>query len=78
MIRVPRRVLGAGPIPLSLLGAAGLALVAAAVWPVDAGAPPAEPGGPSLDLGRLAAGDTGAALSQPLFDPERRPWTARG
>lgn len=75
---MPRRVLGAGPISLGFLGAAGLALIATTLWPVDASAPLAGPGSPPLDLGRLAAADTGAALSQPLFDPERRPWTARG
>ncbi|MFD1304010.1 hypothetical protein, partial [Methylobacterium marchantiae] len=36
------------------------------------------PGPPLLDLAALAASDTGAATASPMFDPERRPWTARG
>ena len=78
MIRVARPLLRVSPLALGLLGAAGLAAVAAGLWPVDADAPAAASGTPPLDLGSLAAGDTGAALTRPLFDPERRAWTAHG
>jgi hypothetical protein len=66
------------PACLGLLGLAGLAALAAGLWPVDASAPLAPPGPPPLDLAALAAAETGAAVAAPLFDPERRPWTARG
>lgn len=68
----------AGLVFLGLLGVAGLALLAAALWPVNADAPAVAAGTSPPDLGHLAAADSGEALSRPLFDPGRRPWTARG
>ncbi|KQO65916.1 hypothetical protein ASF22_04385 [Methylobacterium sp. Leaf87] len=62
------------PVPRALAGLAGLAVLAAWVWPaatLDAG-PVAAPAAPV----RLA--DSGGALHRPLFDPDRRAWTARG
>jgi hypothetical protein len=78
MIAKSRLVLGISPISLGFLGAAAFAVLAIALRPVDVGASASEPVAPPLDLGRLAAGESGAALSQPLFDPARRAWTARG
>lgn len=78
MIRRTVSALRVRPLSLGLLGVAGLSVLAAGFWPLDATAPVAATGAPPFDLARLAAADLGPALARPLFDPERRSWTARG
>jgi len=79
MIRRPLPPLRMRPISLGLLGLSATAALAAGLWPLDLTAPaPPLATAPPLDLARLAALDTGAAVARPLFDPERRDWTALG
>jgi len=59
--------------PRLACGGAAALLLAAFAWPVD--------GGPAPVPRRAAAPvppSDGTALLRPLFDPGRRPWTARG
>ncbi|SFH07615.1 hypothetical protein [Methylobacterium gossipiicola] len=79
MIRPTLHPLTMRPISLGLLGISATAALVAGLWPLDltAPAPPAATI-PPLDLTRLATLDTGAAVTRPLFDPERRDWTGRG
>ncbi|KMO41133.1 hypothetical protein VQ02_06400 [Methylobacterium variabile] len=59
--------------PRAACGLAAAAMLAAFAWPVD--------GGPARAPRRAAAPAPTAdetALHRPLFDPGRRPWTARG
>ena len=51
---------------------AGL-MLAAFAWPVDGGPAPAPHGAPAVP-----PPPDETALARPLFDPGRRPWTARG
>lgn len=79
MIRRPLPLLRMRPISLGLFGLSATTALAAGLWPLDLTAPaPPQAAAAPLDLARLAALDTGAAVARPLFDPERRDWTARG
>ena len=69
-----RLVAGSGAASRIALAAGALGLAAAALWPLDAEPtppPPAEPARPE----RAAADE---ALRRPVFDGERRAWTALG
>ena len=59
--------------PRAACGLAAAAMVAAFAWPIDAGPKPAP-----RPAAQPAPARDGSALQRPLFDPGRRPWTARG
>lgn len=54
-------------------GLAAIAMLAAFAWPIDGGPTPL----PRRPVAPMPPPDE-AALQRPLFDPGRRPWTARG
>ncbi|AWN48602.1 hypothetical protein DK419_21455 [Methylobacterium terrae] len=59
--------------PRAACAVAACLMLAGVAWPVD--------GGPATPPRRAAASPPpadGTALARPLFDPDRRPWTARG
>ncbi|KMO33848.1 hypothetical protein VQ03_24305 [Methylobacterium tarhaniae] len=70
-LRATLAATGRGPRIACSLAAA--AMVAAFAWPVDEGAPPT----PRRAAAAMPPADE-TALQRPLFDPGRRPWTARG
>ncbi|TGD98711.1 hypothetical protein [Methylobacterium nonmethylotrophicum] len=70
-LRAALATTGLGP-RLACGGAAAL-MLAAFAWPVDGGPEPA----PRRAMAPTPLSD-GTALQRPLFDPGRRPWTARG
>ncbi|GJD60630.1 hypothetical protein [Methylobacterium frigidaeris] len=59
--------------PRVACGLAACTMLAAFAWPVDGGPAPA----PRRAAAPVQAPDE-TALQRPLFDPGRRPWTARG
>lgn len=64
---------GTGRGPRAACGLAAAAMVAAFAWPIDTGSTPAP-----RPAAQPAPAPDGTALDRPLFDPGRRPWTARG
>lgn len=72
-MRAPTTVLAATGWPARLAFAfAGLAATAVQVLPVDIGAAPKPQAAPPVAV------PEGSAVRRPLFDPDRRPWTAQG
>ncbi|KMO12410.1 hypothetical protein [Methylobacterium platani] len=70
-LRAALAATGRGPRAACALAA--LLLLAALAWPVDGG-----PGPPARRAAAAVPPPDETALARPLFDPGRRPWTARG